>query len=691
MNWTILLSDPYVAAQFDNLHALIDNYQIYSIWIGDRIEKKQTTTHQPAVQLPPVLVNDDVSFSEEYRLHYGLPTYTGTNTTVPVQYWKKLNVAPNSYPSLITIELRDEPNNPSILPIAQAVASALSNGYTQYGVSPSRTFSFTVGQPYYGYFPVITPIYGSYANLDNRGAIINVLPPVDSEIQIDNCIVYQSFSPSEKIPIDLSELLELHGNRLFNGKVRIDYQSLISGHIKDVRKLPRDISITASRTRTVRYSYYRSNLSETHPTISNTLDWVTARIEVKEGEIYILPVKDPMLGTLVTDADTQAELLGITQNNRYSCKYLFREYLPELISQWDVYYPLPGAVDPPLASTWTITATGQTPPLTYSVTQILAVIPIIRVMAASNNLWGYGSKSTNKNRPAGDHPIFNFDGAALFINLQPDGTYGTYMVDSPRLIENLEKTLEIHEALDAGVYASYLDQNGQKVKRVTNIGWTLNKLAEVMGIRRKPNGKFLSLDEQARYDRTRLSNPKWKAGDYETTSWGNKGYAMRHVPTAYVNGQRQDNQYDLVTTIPQMIEALIDQIDLGQGLQHTSEIRIKVGDQVQSYANVGQLMIDLATRVIEIEALIQRSAVMQVETSNTVRELWPAIGLAVTTKSVLVKIGGKVQQIFYPGFQAGKGSIRDVISAGHVNLGILMGQLMPQKLKDSRLNPFKKK
>jgi hypothetical protein len=82
--------------------------------------------------------------------------------------------------------------------------------------------------------------------------------------------------------------------------------------------------------------------------------------------------------------------------------------------------------------------------------------------------------------------------------------------------------------------------------------------------------------------------------------------------------------------------------------------------------------------------------VMSIETSNTVRELFPAIGIPTSTKAVTIDIGGKKQNIYYPAFQAGKGSIRDLLGAIATNLGIMAGQMAPGGQRDNRMNPFAK-
>jgi hypothetical protein len=685
MTWESLLSDSYVSSGFDELHARLENYQVYSTLLCDRTEKRQTTKHQPGVNLPPSLVQSDVSFSLVSQTQTA--TSDGVQRNNLVEYWKKnYGGSGQNAPGVLWVSLEDDPNNPSIMPIDEARANAMANGFALFGVLPKYTSpEYRTGDIYSVQVSVITPVYTPWPNPSNRPPEINTLLPIDTEVMAENAVVYQSFSPAGKIPINLADLLKPYADRVFHGVVRSDYKLLIKGHQNDSRALPRNISVTATSTRIIKYGYYRRNTLETHPKISDTLDWFTGNISTKMGQHYLLPIIDPCLGTLVVDDITKSEIINIVQPGKYPIKYLFSENLGELITQWDTFYPADNApINPPLASTYTITATGVIPPLTYLVTKLLAVATTWRVMAANNDIWGHGTLTITKNRPPNNHPIFQFDHQKLFEELQPDGSYGTYMTDSPRI-------MEIWAALGAGTYATYIDENGQQLPRVANLGWLIDKMSNILGLRRKPSGKYLDKVDQAKYDRNRLNSPKWAQGDYDLNSWGNKGYALRHLPTSYENGQRQDNQYDLVHDLPQLLAAVLDQIDLGQGLQHTAEIRMKVGKEVQSYPNVGQLMIDLAARVIELEALVEKMAVMQIETSNSVRELFPGIGIPVATKSVSIDIGGKQQQIFYPGFQAGKGSILDNLSAIKVNLGIVLGQLMPQKKPDSRWNPFDRK
>jgi hypothetical protein len=623
--WQQLAQDTTRSPQFDDLHARLDNYQIYSLAWCDQLITGTETAHQIAVSLP-------AEEQQQVYQYYGVTPYE------------------TNHPAIITSGMVSEISN-------EARSCIAFQSFDPAGIIPFDFAELVSAFP--SYSPRSISYYYSPFSRPNFGGPTRYL-------SIDHAI----------------------------GRRRADYRSLITGNALDSRSIPL-VQGTATSTRRIKFGCYQKNTLETHPSLLASLDWQIGTVEVLAGESYMLRVI-PVLGTLVVDNQTRAELIAsTTAPNTYPLKYLFSDQLSDLFTEWDALYPMPAPTPPPpepLASTLVIDeavefiADARTYVTLGQTTRVrdLQPEPIVRVMAANNDYWGYGSSTQPKNRPPNDHGLFSFDHQQLFETLQPDGSYGIYMTDSPRI-------LEIHAALEAGTYATYIDENGQQLPRVANLGWLIEKMSNILGLRRKPSGKYLDKVDQAKYDRTRLNSPKWAQGDYDLNSWGNKGYALRHLPTSYEKGQRQDNQYDLVHDLPQLLAAVLDQIDLGQGLQHTAEIRMKVGKEVQSYPNVGQLTIDLAARVIELEALVEKMVVMQVETSNSVRELFPGIGIPVATKSVSIDIGGKQQQIFYPGFQAGKGSILDSLSAIKMNLGIALGQLMPQKKPDSRWNPFDRK
>jgi hypothetical protein len=82
---------------------------------------------------------------------------------------------------------------------------------------------------------------------------------------------------------------------------------------------------------------------------------------------------------------------------------------------------------------------------------------------------------------------------------------------------------------------------------------------------------------------------------------------------------------------------------------------------------------------------------MGIESGNTLRELFPGIGIPVTTKSVHVEIGGKAKEIFYPAYQQSKPSIRQMLGSLEEQAAIIFGALMPRKNLIKALNPWSKK
>jgi hypothetical protein len=553
----------------------------------------------------------------------------------------------------------------------------------------------------------------------------------DSITENLGCSAFQSFDVYGKIPIDFAAIaqafpvrkpalltLNIPGSGIPDRAIAIEkeqasYKDLITGkpvdsingQILDSRQLPIYYRGRATSSREIQYGYYRSNDRETHPNLKHSLDWLSGVIEVKLGQSYQLPINNPVLGTLMIDAQTAEEI--INRPGDYPLNLVrYGANLQELVKGWnELYTPPIEASNRPWADAYTVTVslaafpegfdpgtywthafttTGEAAP--YNAITFKSetnYVPKTRILAANNDRWHYGTLTVSSNPPSENHPVFNTDDYSLFYTPNADGSIGSYIMDSPRL-------LEIHRALDAAKYASDPDDpNGGP--RVVTLGWMIEKLTNFVGIRRKPNGKFLSSAEADKYKRTRLNNPKWTAGQYAFDEWGDRGLAIPYLPTAYKDGQRQDNQFDLVHDLPQLLQALHDQIDASQGIQHSAEIRLPIGQQVQAYPNQGAMLIDLAARMIEVQAMAERMMVMDVETSNTVRELFPGIGIPTATKSVSVEIGGKPKRIYYPAFQQGKGSILDQLGELAINIGIILGVLMPRGGKDERLNPFERK
>jgi hypothetical protein len=465
----------------------------------------------------------------------------------------------------------------------------------------------------------------------------------------------------------------------------------------------------AATTGLAKYSYWASNLLEAHPLVDITLDYREEEIYLKKGQPYTVTLYYPLAHTLTLTANLQRpygkpiELVSLLTSNRD-----YKNSLPTPPPPPSGPYDLPNLVLPTwiYALPWFRRVFAHYcegyPPHPNIINVFPYSPPLDKdfvALPAANGRWQQTPSVPSQIYPpyTGHYlepslPSYNptTDPYNWHFKQLPDSQFGEIIMDSPRTLELLEKVRLIVLALEAETYAT--DPNDPDgAPRVANLGWMIDRLTKWAGIRRMPNGKFLPDGEAEKYKRQRLSNPKWGAGQFSDREWGNQGMAVPYLPTTYENGQRQDRQFDLVSSLPDLLLALHDQIDASQGIQHNGEIRLPIGGKVQSYPNQGAMLTDLALRVAEMEGIIERMLAMQIETSNSVRELFPGIGIPVASKSVSVQIGGKVKQIYYPAFQAGKGSVTDRLTALAKNIGIILGALMPRNTKDERMNPFERK
>jgi hypothetical protein len=473
------------------------------------------------------------------------------------------------------------------------------------------------------------------------------------------------------------------------------------------------------------YSYWAYNPLEQHPQIDLTCDYCRHTIKVSEGKQFAIELNHPIAQTLkISNSLGMVEQSSTVTGNKPAnfTEYLIGStaYATRIEPQYPPPPPKPVPDQPPnddlvAYTTWNkellpnggraggweykLGGTLSNQDLTTTKYRAVYTAPSLQyqILPATNDYWGHGAALptyTDFNCSLPDLPQgMTYD--RLHFEPQTDGSFGELTMDSIRTIETLEKVsalvariTAVENALDAGVYGFDPDQPSEK--RGANLGWYIEKIAQVLGIRRQPNGKYLEESEISKYQRTRANNPTWSQGDYAQSTWAKFGMAIKYLPTTYEGGQRQDNKYDIVHDFPQMLAAILDQIDHSQGIQHSSNIRLPVGDQVQAYPNQGAAVQDMAARMIALERSIEQLQVLAIEQGNSVRELYPGIGIPVTTKSVHVEIGGKVREIFYPAYQQSKPSLRQVIGSLQEQAAITLGALMPRKNPLTALNPWRK-
>jgi hypothetical protein len=733
--------DSYRSSNFLSYHAKIDQYQIYSLAIDDYELVTETTTGEPGRFLyiyadKPTkaeiiaygsLIESQLIVDFAYDTNYDGYRRSGFNV------WGKLSSNGLYYDDIV-----------------------LENTGGDNWYSNINAQIYIPYNPPTGYTVILSGSEGFYPGLDTP-ELLNTLPiKIDTGIQqfaigedpsnyppsqntsittsiieVAECVAFQSFSPINAITFDFSILVKEfpkkrkpeityakkywqaipHLIETYYGKDTASYRDLITGHPLDPRKLPKYIDGIATTSRTIEYKYYRQNKLETHPRVVATIDWFEGKINVIAGNSYRLPIIDPVLGTLIVDEITANEL--ILKNDEYPLIVIRSGNLlalSGLMQYWNTLYSEPDPVDPNYTDfgyNYSVSVTLY--PGTVSLPEsgiylgsksIQTSNPTPRILAANNDRWSKGSNTVNynfgvtiNNLPAELHALFNgLDHQLLFYSQQPNNQIGTYIMDSPRILEIHLFIQQIVKALDAEKYSvNDIDENNP---RVTNLGYLIENIARVNGLRLNANGEINLQEEKTKYLPATLNNPQ--ANDknaYGLTSFGTRGKYLPHLPTSYTNGKEQI-LHDVVHDIPQLLEAILRQLDISLGIQHGSEIRtVGLDGKIQSYPNQLALNLHLASKIEGIGFTVDRLFNQSSVTAQEVRGLYSGIGIPVTQKFLNLNNAstGKTVQLPYFSHQVNKPSLFSGITDLKVNIGIINGILLPKKQnKGSMLDPFKK-
>lgn len=453
-----------------------------------------------------------------------------------------------------------------------------------------------------------------------------------------------------------------------------NYRDLVDRYYLDNRLIPQSLEFVSPITGQLNIEYYRRNQFETIPDLVS-IDWHTLPIDVQKDKTYVIPVNDIVLTTLhIDNADIVNQIKAtMTLANHYSFERLFDDSTVRsaLFAEWMELYN--DALAQPLNMVDTANFIDV-----YSnrIESEEEADRTLRLVGANNNVWNNRSTPTEEVNPTTDpsHPFLSFNlprALGWHITTQPDGSKGTLVMDSPRLIE-------IHKALDAAKYSLNTLDSG--IPRVSNIGWYVYNIARVLGLRVDDNGR-IDREKEAAYTRKILRDPIYNEQAYAVNCFGLHGRLSPHL-----TNQNGTKAYDVVYDIPQLLEALAEHQNRSLGIQQGTEVYIRnpVTGKEEYYPNQLAIQMEILSRLGKIQEDSKESYNLVNVIAREVRELFSGVGIPVMFKTLWTRYGA----IPFIGHQQDKGSLSTSLATLKINVGMLIGNMLQPPI--DRRNPIEK-
>jgi hypothetical protein len=489
----------------------------------------------------------------------------------------------------------------------------------------------------------------------------------------------------------------LYQMRTFPTVIRkaVNYISLLSGYSEDPRVILDTPTVIPAISELVTIAYYRENKLESIPGL-RSIDWMRYEINTYIGIPIVLPITDCVLGTLnISSASLKAKLINtVFPLINYAAIFYFQEYLDQLFLEW---YNLP--ILPTRSSRF-------------------------RAITANNDIWHNHSNLTNDVDFDIAHPMFAVDHQRAYDwHIAPQSNnngIGTLIMDSPR-------TIEIHTALNASQYlveavaiiGNGTTQNPQipalhkldwyirnsasdkitaiwkalggdkfatndinsEIDRVTTLGWYIENIARVLGLRFDAEGMIDAEKEQRLYLRQVINDPRYDRNGYSKNSFGRFGRLTPHLSNSHGT-----KAFDKFADIPQMIEACFEHVNRAIGIQQGTEIKVlnSTTGKTDYYPNQLAMLLDIHAKITEMQLNSKQSFNLLFILVHEFRELWSGIGIPMVYRRLWNRYG----DLPSIGHQSDKGSLLTHITTLKINLGILVGNLIARP-RDKR-NPLEK-
>jgi hypothetical protein len=471
-----------------------------------------------------------------------------------------------------------------------------------------------------------------------------------------------------------------------------NYIHLLTGYKPlDTRDISPSLTFTSPMTGKVRIGFYQVDPSESATAYGcidtidlnkkeavrlQTINWVELELSLVKDSPQTINFNGLVLGTLYCSNEQVKSSISsgtLPAGNYYPISAMIYDTsaISSLFSSWISLWSSANAniIDPDLPGDWN---TLETLSITNRITKIVGS----PILAAFNNPWNNAALPVDRFPPAGDeyHPMFT------------DNDLGVFNLNSPQL-------LDIYTALEAAKFSR--NEISASAARVSTLGWYLERIAKVLGIRVDANGKVDRETEKRLYMASTLVSPKYDKDLYGMNAWGDRGLVVPHLPTSYDRNGRLQKRYDVVHDYAQLLQAILGQLDESIGIQNGSEIRVKnLNGETIGYPNQLALLLDLHRQLQQVNDRTDDTYRITLVSGAEIRELFGGIGIPVTQKylsAIPASRDSKAskKQLLYFGYQKSKPSILSHLTTLSINVGIILGTLMPKRSESARLNPFK--
>jgi hypothetical protein len=426
-----------------------------------------------------------------------------------------------------------------------------------------------------------------------------------------------------------------------------NYRDLVGGYALDNRTIPSRLKFTPTESKRIFIGYWRENKLENIQGLK-TIYWCEKYYDVILGKETYINIDQCTLGTLRTSGSI-VNLLSIDSpiQNQYSINDLFEQAIPTLFAHWNSLF-----------------AADNANPNNYSVFNDECRL---HILAANNDYWHNRPIPTEDVNFDSQHPMYTVNNQQAYDwHIKPvDQGIGTLIMDSPRIVE-------IHAALNAPQY-SFDPTTNQPI--VVNLGHLISKIAELMGYRPLPDGKFTKEQEVSKLRQIVDKNTPVDKTKVGVNNFGSDGMILTRLNNSFSGDKVTADQCVLVHDIPQLLAEYQDQLNLALGLQESSAIEIKSATSTARYHNQLQLLIELLNLAKSNHAAINAALISGLVSQGQTSELIAALGLPTVTKTIPIQIDNQINHLPYAGIAPHR-SISQEIATCTANVGIVLGQLI---------------